>query len=35
MALFKIEPALQHDARLLLLIIASSLSARLIFSPIT
>src|SRR5207249_952328 len=33
--LFRIEPALQHDARLLLMIIAVSISARLIFSPVT
>lgn len=35
MTLFKIEPALQPDARLLLVIIALSISARLIFSPVT
>jgi O-antigen/teichoic acid export membrane protein len=35
MGLFKIDPALQHDARLLVLIIAMSISARLIFSPVT
>jgi len=35
MTLFKIDPALQADARLLFLIIAASISARLIFSPIT
>jgi O-antigen/teichoic acid export membrane protein len=33
--LFKIDPALRGDARLLLLIVAASISARLIFSPIT
>jgi O-antigen/teichoic acid export membrane protein len=33
--MFNIEPALRADARLLLLIIAASISARLIFSPIT
>jgi O-antigen/teichoic acid export membrane protein len=35
MDLFNIEPALQPQARALLLIIAASISARLIFSPIT
>jgi len=35
MALFRIEPALQADARLLLLIIAASISLRLVFSPVT
>ena len=35
MRLFNIEPALQADARLLMLIIALSISARLIFSPVT
>jgi O-antigen/teichoic acid export membrane protein len=35
MDLFQIEPALQPDARLLLMIIAASISARLIFSPVT
>ena len=35
MRLFNIEPALQADARLLVLIIALSISARLIFSPVT
>lgn len=35
MSLFNIDPALQHDARMLVLIIALSISARLIFSPIT
>jgi O-antigen/teichoic acid export membrane protein len=35
MRLFKIEPALHNDARLLMLIIAASISARLIFSPLT
>jgi O-antigen/teichoic acid export membrane protein len=35
MSLFNIEPALQHDARVLMMIIALSISARLIFSPVT
>jgi O-antigen/teichoic acid export membrane protein len=35
MTVFKIDPALQPDARLLLVVIALSISARLIFSPIT
>ena len=35
MSLFKIEPALQADARLLILIIAASISLRLVFSPVT
>lgn len=35
MSMFNIEPALQHDARVLMLIIAVSISARLIFSPVT
>src|SRR5256885_16765378 len=35
MSMFNIEPALQHDARVLMLIIALSISARLIFSPVT
>jgi len=35
MTLFNIERALQDDARLLLVIIALSISARLIFSPVT
>jgi O-antigen/teichoic acid export membrane protein len=35
MALFNIDPALQADARLLILIIAASISARLVFSPVT
>ena len=35
MRLFKIAPELQADARLLMVIIAASISARLIFSPIT
>jgi len=35
MTIFKIDPALHHDARLLMVIIAASISARLIFSPIT
>lgn len=35
MRMFNIDPALQADARLLLLIIAASISARLIFSPVT
>lgn len=34
MDVFKIAPALQPDARLLLLIIAVSISARLVFSPV-
>lgn len=35
MTLFKIDPPLQADARLLFVVIALSISARLIFSPIT
>ena len=35
MRLFNIEPALQPEARVLLLLIAASISARLVFSPIT
>ena len=35
MAFFKIDPSLQADARLLIVVIAASISARLIFSPIT
>jgi O-antigen/teichoic acid export membrane protein len=35
MSIFNIDPALQHDARVLMLIIALSISARLIFSPVT
>ena len=35
MVLFHIEPSLQHDARLLMIIIALSISARLVFSPVT
>jgi O-antigen/teichoic acid export membrane protein len=35
MSLFNIDPALQHDARVLIVIIALSISARLIFSPVT
>jgi O-antigen/teichoic acid export membrane protein len=35
MRMFNIDPALRADARLLLLIIAASISARLIFSPVT
>ena len=35
MSLFKIDPAFHDDARLLLVIIAASISARLIFSPVT
>jgi len=35
MRVFNIEPAWQHDARLLMVIIALSISARLIFSPLT
>jgi O-antigen/teichoic acid export membrane protein len=34
MDVFKIEPALRHDARILLLIIAVSISARLVFCPV-
>jgi membrane protein EpsK len=35
LSLFNIDPALQHDARVLIVIIALSISARLIFSPVT
>ena len=35
MSLFRIDPALQADARLLLLIIATSIALRLVFSPVT
>jgi O-antigen/teichoic acid export membrane protein len=35
MSLFNIDPAYRDDARLLLVIIAASISARLIFSPVT
>ena len=35
MRIFNIDPALQADARLLILIIALSISIRLVFSPIT